>query len=215
MEGKACIPNETARRGLEGYHDHTIPLTARGEVQARDAGPKIIADIGLPDCVYHSGYVRAKRTLEGMLEHLPEEVRSKIRIYWKFELRERSSGARWLMTQEEYDKHFPWAEAQYRTIGPFLFQPPGGGESIADLVCGRVHSAVDTIFRDRPGQRVWLVCHGQVMRAARVLFERTPLEALDAVMASHAPNLGLIRYVYEEGSETPTRTHLYSTYTDL
>lgn len=211
MAGDFVLPNEGAREQLGEYYDHTIPLTDDGWRQARASGPPLVAELGLPDCVYHSGYVRPMQTLEGLFEHLDPDERARVRVYEKIDLRERDPGYIWHMTREEVARYFPWLDEYHRRIGKFQYRPPGG-ESLADLACGRVHGVLGTAFRDRPGQRAWFVCHGHVMRAFRFLMERIPLIDVDAIMREPIPNVAMIRYVYEEGNETPHRTHLNTVY---
>lgn len=207
MAGGYVLPDEAARERLGDYYDHTIPLTERGWQQARASGPLLVAALGLPDCVYHSGYVRPMQTLQGLFEHLTPEQRSRIRIYEKIDLRERDPGYIWHMTRAEAERYFPWLNEYHHRVGKFQYRPPGG-ESLSDLACNRVHGVLGTIFRDRPGERVWLICHGHVMRALRFLMERIPLTEVDAIMREPIANVGMIRYTYDEESERPHRTHL-------
>lgn len=53
--------------------DHSLPLTVRGEVQARAAGPTVRALIDGPVAAYVSPYVRAQRTF-ALLEVPTERV---------------------------------------------------------------------------------------------------------------------------------------------
>lgn len=206
-----ALPDQVAQRQLASLTDVTMPLTSEGWVQARRSSVPLIREIGFPDCVYHSGYQRAMETLEGLLSNVPISDRNRIRIYEKIELSERDPGYTWGMMAAEVEQHFPWYGPYYRSIGRFRARPPGG-ESIAQLATGRVHSMIGTVIRDRPGEVVWFICHGHVMRALRFNFERIPLAEVEAMVREPIPNVAVTRYVYEEDSERPVRTHLNLVY---
>ncbi len=213
MGGGFVLPDEAARIRLGDVYDHTVPLTDEGWRQARETGPRLIKTFGMPDCIYHSGYVRAEQTVEGLLEHLQPEERGQIRVYHKIELRERDPGYIWHMTKAEVDCHFPWMQEYHRRVGKFFYRPPGG-QSIAELADGRVHSMIGTAIRDRPGEVVWFVCHGHVARALRFNLERITIADTDAMVREPIPNVAVTRYVYEVCSETPVRTHLNTVFWD-
>ncbi|MBI3957114.1 MAG: histidine phosphatase family protein [Candidatus Kerfeldbacteria bacterium] len=205
------IPDEAARERIAEFYDHTIPLTDEGHRQSESTGPPLIQEFGMPDCVYHSGYVRAEQTVIGLLRHLPVSERERIRVYHKIELRERDPGYTWHMTYQEVEQHFPWLFEHHRRVGKFFYRPPGG-QSLAELADGRVHSILGTVARDRPGSSVWFVCHGGVIRALRFNLERTPLADVDDLFSEPIESCAVTRYVYEEGSEVPVRTHLNKVY---
>ncbi len=197
---------------LSGKYDHEIALTKKGHRQASQSGPKIFKAIGRPDYIYHSGYVRARETMEGLLNHLRPEQRKKIEIRESIKLRERDPGYTWHMTEGQVNGFFPW-HAEYRCrVGPLFYRPPGG-ESIIDVYNGRLYDLLQSIIRDRPGKVVWLVCHGHVIRAARILMERLSISRAQRMVEMDVPNVSVTRYVYEGPSSTkPTRTHLNKVY---
>ena len=200
-----------ARARLEDRYDHDIPLTEQGRQQALTSGPKIIADIGIPDFVYHSGYVRAEQTKDCLLAHLSPEHRARIQVRHSIKLRERDPGYTWHMTQAEIDQHFPWLKEYYRRAGKLFYRPPGG-ESILDVHDGRLHGLLNSVIRDRPGKIVWFVCHGHVIRAARILMERLTIPQAVAMVLEPVPNVAVTRYVYAPGATGPERTHLTKVY---
>ncbi len=205
------LPDAASVAQLGDKYDHDIPLTERGRQQALNSGPKIIADIGLPDFVYHSGYVRAEETLDLILSHLTPEARGGIQIRHSIKLRERDPGYTWHMAQPEVDQHFPWLSEYHRRVGKLFYRPPGG-ESIIDVHDGRLHGLLNSVIRDRPGKIVWFVCHGHVMRAARILMERISIPEACKMVEEPIENLALTRYVYQPGSTKPVRTHLTHTH---
>jgi len=205
------LQDEEAVARLDGKYDHDIPLTERGHQQALISGPRIMADIGIPDFFYHSGYVRAQQTKDCLLADLPSEQRAKIQVRHSIKLRERDPGYTWHMTQAEVDRHFPWIKEYYRRAGKLFYRPPGG-ESILDVHDGRLHGLLNSVIRDRPGKTVWFVCHGHVMRAARILMERLTIAEAGAMVLEPVLNVAVTRYVYARGASGPRRTHLNKVY---
>ncbi len=205
------LQNEQALARLENRYDHDIPLTDEGRWQALASGPKIMADIGIPDFVYHSGYVRAEQTKECLLAHLPPDQRAKIQVRHSVKLRERDPGYTWHMTQAEVEQNFPWIREYYRRAGKLFYRPPGG-ESILDVHDGRLHGLLNSVIRDRPGKVVWFVCHGHVIRAARILMERLTIPQAGAMVLEPVFNVGVTRYVYAQDATGPQRTHLNEVY---
>lgn len=206
------LPNDAARDALRDeaqtlLYDQSIPLTANGFEHALNAGPAFIEAFGVPDCIFHSGYVRASMTRQALLMSLPEATRDGIAIFQKLEIRERDVGYIWHMIESEIKIAFPWLTETHARMPKLLFRPPGG-ESFADLLCGRLHSFMGTLVRDRPGKKIWCICHGNTMRAFQLLMERTPINEIDTVLRAPVPHLAVTRYVYAEGSDEPTRTHL-------
>lgn len=211
IEDHHFLPDAAALAQLGDKYDHEMPLTEHGCRQAENSGPRIMADIGRPDFIYHSGYVRAEQTVEKLLAHLPPEQRSSIQIRHSIKLRERDAGYTWHMTQAEVDRYFPWLKEYHRRVGELFYRPPGG-ESIIDVHDGRLHGLLNSVIRDRPGKIVWFVCHGHVMRAARILMERLSLPQASAMVEEPIPNLAITRYVYSHGTTKPERTHLSQVY---
>lgn len=192
---------------LGDLYDHDIPLTDRGVWQARESAERIISRYGLPNYVYHSDYVRARHTARLLLEHLSQATRDQIKVRHNLRLRERDPGYTWHMTEDEINRYFPWYQDYYRRIGK-LFARPVGGESIMDVHDGRLHTFLNTVIRDRAGQIVWVVCHGHVKRAARILMERLTHEQAEAMIEEPIPNLAVTAYEYDLCGTGPTRTLL-------
>lgn len=90
-----------------------------------------------------------------------------------------------------------------------LFHLPGG-ESIADL-CQRVDRVTETLVRSASGKNVLLVCHGELMWAVRVRFERLRPDEFNRLDTStdpthHIHNCQILHYSRENpmtGEESP------------
>jgi len=81
-----------------------------------------------------------------------------------------------------------------------------------DVYDGRLYNLLGAIIRDRVGRTVWLVCHGHVMRAARIMMDRLTIPEAHRMADEPIPNVAVSRYTYEPGATRPTRTHLNRVY---
>ena len=100
-------------------------------------------------------------------------------------VRERDPGFTYDMTEAEAEAAFPWLNEYWHTFGGFFARPPGG-ESLADVV-GRVHTFLNTLFRDRAGQKVMVVTHGGTIRCFRFALERWDYEQAAHRLAGPVP----------------------------
>ena len=119
--------------------DWKIPLSARGEQQARAAGRRIQTLIGADDApvlFYVSPYKRTKQTLAHL--HLPHPI-----LYTREEprLREQDFG-----NFQDLQK-IQQAKRDRPKFGRFFYRFPHGGESGAD-VFDRVSAFTGTLLRD-------------------------------------------------------------------
>lgn len=155
---------------LRGTHTAHWPLTKKGIEQAKATGVflnKMCREHSMFfDRMYVSSYSRAMKTA-GLLEI--------IRAEWIIDPRitERDWGDLDNYTEEERREKFAQA-ITLRTVEPF-FWAPHNGESFKDLII-RIRDFIDTLVRaDVPN--VIVVCHGEVMKAFRILFQQmTPME---------------------------------------
>lgn len=197
--GSIYFPSEEARAPVQGIPDHKIELTPHGHQQAQATGIELRKRFGVPDYVYHSEYARTVQTMEGILEAYTEAERDSMQIRSNLYLRERDPGYTYDMTDGEVDRHFPYFKAYWDMKGGFFARPPGG-ESLADVV-QRIQAFLDTIFRDREGQRVFVVMHGLVLRCFRYLLEHWTYEQGEAWPEGQEPkNCGIT--VYARNKET-------------
>eukprot|EP01114_Cavostelium_apophysatum_P016733 TRINITY_DN4817_c0_g1_i1.p1 TRINITY_DN4817_c0_g1~~TRINITY_DN4817_c0_g1_i1.p1 ORF type:complete len:353 (+),score=45.77 TRINITY_DN4817_c0_g1_i1:44-1060(+) len=144
-------------------HSSSYRLTDKGVEQAKVAGKWIKENISENfDRYYTSEYVRAMETAS--LLGLPNA-----KWYTEIVLRERDKGlldnVSWVERNEKY------GEEMERRKRDSFFWAPLGGESMANI-CNRIDHTFNTLRRECSGQRVIIVCHGEVMWAFRCRIER-------------------------------------------
>lgn len=184
-ESEGNVANRRSKRGDDSlYSDEFLSrhssqwrLTDKGIAQAQQAGKWIRANLGGFDRYYVSEYLRAKETAYHL--QLPEAS-------WNAEiyLRERDWGALDVMTVADREREYAHSMRR-RDIDPFFWGPPSG-ESLAQL-CLRVDRVLDTLHRETEGQRVIIVCHGEVMWAFRMRLERLSVQRFLELDASREP----------------------------
>lgn len=190
------FPDNESRSGVMGIPDHKISLTERGVDQARKTGIYLHERFGVPDYLYHSGYERTVQTSKGILDAFSDDERKKVRVLMNPSIREREPGYTYDMTQQEADCHFPYLAQHWKTFGGFFARPPGG-ENMFD-VTERVYTFLNMLFRDRPGQKVWVVTHGGTLKAFRFVLERwTYDQALQWAPGESPHNCGITWYEYD------------------
>lgn len=155
---------------LRGTHTAHWPLTKKGIGQAKKTGlflnQLILNEKMYFDKMYVSSYARAMQTA-GHLDL--------IRSNWLVDTRisERDWGVLDRMTEEERQQKFGEA-IKMRTVEPFFWAPPGG-EMFRELII-RVRDFIDSLYR-ADIQNAIVVCHGEVMKAFRIIFlQMTPME---------------------------------------
>lgn len=198
--GKIYFVDDAARSRVQGIPDHQIPLTNNGWEQARQTGRALAALPFSFDYAYHSGYERTRQTLEGILEAFTPEARAAINVRHNLFIRERDPGYAYDMTEEEALDAFPHLHEYWLTFGGFFARPPGG-ESIAD-VCARVHTVLDSFFRDRAGENLLVTTHGGTIRAFRFLLERWEYNRAIRWSPDEPPkNCSVTTYEYDRDSQ--------------
>jgi len=194
-KGSVYFADDAARRVVRGTPDHLVELTAAGHEQAMQTGVAVRERFGLFDYVYTSGYTRTVETADGLLAAYSDTERAQMKVRMNLFLRERDPGHAYDMTEAEAEAAFPWLNDYWRTFGGFMARPPGG-ESLADVV-GRVHRFLDTLFRDRPGQKILVVTHGGTIRCLRFALERWSYEQAERWPPGQSPvNCGVTTYRY-------------------
>jgi broad specificity phosphatase PhoE len=168
-------------------HSWLWRLTDLGISQAEAAGDWLREEFGGFDRYYTSAYLRAKETAL----HLGFEGAE-----WRQEiyLRERDRGDIDVMPAAERERRYE-ESLSLQQRDPLLWSPPNG-ESLAQL-CLRVDRVLDTLHRETEGQRVVIVCHGEVMWAFRLRLERLSLDefnALDADPSERIRNCQVLHY---------------------
>ena len=151
-----------------GRHSRSYRLSEKGREQAIQAGKwlqeEFLKEGKTFDRFITSEYSRAMET--AALLNLPDAV-----WYRNFYLTERDWGDIEASPESERNEKFKDALSM-RRIEPFFWRPPNG-ESLAEL-CLRLDRVLQTLHREYSGMCVIIVCHGEVMRAFRILLERMP-----------------------------------------
>lgn len=162
--------DHTLLERLRGTHTASWPLTKKGIEQAKKTGIFLNTlcndrDIYF-DEMYVSSYARAMQTANNL---------DLIRPEWSVDTRitERDWGELDRLTDEERQEKFGEA-LKMRTVEPYFWAPPNG-ESFKKLNI-YIRDFIDSLHRVT-GQNVIVVCHGEVMKAFRIVFlQMTPME---------------------------------------
>ncbi|PIQ91371.1 MAG: hypothetical protein COV70_04005 [Parcubacteria group bacterium CG11_big_fil_rev_8_21_14_0_20_39_22] len=153
---------------LGGRHTRSFRLSEKGRGQAAQAGKWLKEEfthgdnVPIFDRYITSEYVRAMET--SALLDLPDAT-----WFRNFYLTERDWGDLELCPDDERSEKYGKA-MRMRNTEPFFWKPPNG-ESFAEL-CLRLDRVLFTLHRECSEMKVVIVCHGEVMRAFRVLIER-------------------------------------------
>jgi 2,3-bisphosphoglycerate-dependent phosphoglycerate mutase len=206
--GHAHYQDDEARQAVRGIPDYKIPLTEEGHRQAKLTGEALIQRFGRPDYLYHSGYKRTQDTAQAILEACTPEDRARIQVRENPFIRERHAGYTYDMTAAEAERYFPFFQEHWETHGQFIAEPPGGESLIS--VLERVYLFNGTLFRDRVGQKVFVVTHGGTLRCFRYWLEHWSYEdALRWPEGQSPENCGYT--VYEPNEEGRLKLAEYNT----
>lgn len=180
--------SKASRRGDHSFftlefkkrHSRTFRLTDQGVRQAVAAGDWLKAKVQMPlDRFYVSDCIRAMETAAYM-DLLGAEWRM------DFQLRERDLALMDNCSEDEKKRLFELENSQY-AIDPFLYRPAGGGESIAELCLRLKTDFVAHLGRECSDKRVVVACHGHVMRAFQLIFEKLGNDDFIRLDASDEP----------------------------
>lgn len=189
--------DEYARNKVRGMADEEVPLTEAGKSQARVTGHVLKQSFGLFDYVYHSGYLRTQQTVDEILKNYSETEKDRMKVRMSSFVRERDPGYAYDMTESEAKRNFPWMHEYWKTFGGFFAVPPGG-ESLAQVV-ERIYLFMDTIFRDRAGQKILVVTHAGAIRSFRFLLEHWDFNQAMKFSTEQKPlNCGVTVYEYDK-----------------
>lgn len=143
-------------------HTSQYRLTEKGKKQAEEAGRFLKTKYSEFDAYYTSGYLRAMETaaLLGLND-----------VLWRQDiyLREREMGVLGTHTSADVKRIFMSSTERYSKHDALYWTPPGG-ESYADTAL-RVDRFLDKLARDHSGQRVLVVCHGNIMKTFKIRLE--------------------------------------------
>lgn len=167
-------------RAEDRHPDHRIPLSEEGEGQALRSGPFLRMKFGLPDAVIHSGHLRTRQTMRGVMGAYGG---APIPAHEDRRFREREAGHAYLMLREEVEKHFPYQQPYWDLVGDY-YARPAGGESLADMLEKRLIPALSDLFKRFSGKHVFVFTHGRVIQCARVYLDELNLEQVEAFFRS-------------------------------
>ena len=196
-KGSVYFADDAARRVVRGVSEQSVELSPAGREQAQQTGLAIRKRFGAFDYVYTSGYARTVQTAQGLLAAYPASELATTNVRMNIFIRERDPGFTYDMTQAEAEAAFPWLNEYWQTFGGFMARPPGG-ESLADVL-GRVHTFLDTLFRDRSGQKILVITHGGTIRCFRFLLERWGYD--DVSLWPSPSNCGVTTYRSADGED--------------
>jgi broad specificity phosphatase PhoE len=177
--------------------DMDVPLSARGESQARTLGEWLgrLPEDERPTHTMSSPYVRAQTTARLALEAAgcpPHEIDVEI----DERLREREFGVLDRLTRAGIAEHYPEQAAARAFLGKFYHRPPGG-ESWADVAL-RLRSLLDSVGRQYAGDRLLVVSHQVVILVMRYLLERlSEAELLSIDRAQELANCSVAEFDFD------------------
>ncbi len=177
--------------------DADVPLSARGERQARALGDWFAAQPTgeQPTLVLASPYLRAQQTARIALS-AAQLWRDEETLTIDERLREREFGILDRLTYAGITAKYPEQAEMRRLLGKFYHRPPGG-ESWCDVIL-RLRSLLDTLTREGRGERILLVCHSVVILCLRYLLERMDEEEiLEVDRTSEVANCSVTSYAFD------------------
>jgi len=152
---------------LNGSHSRSYRLSKLGQEQAISAGNWIREELLEKDGIAFDRFITSEYT-RAMETSVFLDLKDSS-WYRSFYLTERDWGDLDSLPEDMKEEKFGEA-MKMRITEPFFWRPPNG-ESFADL-CLRLDRVLATLHRECSDKRVIIVCHGEVMRAFRVLIER-------------------------------------------
>jgi len=173
------VPGQAVRdKSMRRERSHEVELTDHGMEQALLTGRHLAAHHGYFDAVFVSPWRRATHTLELLLDAYPLSERARLERETRLDerLRDRDPGIIAFMDRDDIARHHPEELRRLDIEGPYFYRP-SGGESWADVTM-RCYSIINTIFRDRPDQRILVVTHGLVILSFRKVLERVTHERI-------------------------------------
>lgn len=157
--------------------DYKQRLSKKGieqAIQAREWINKNLDDVGKFDAYFVSSFYRARETAATISANNPE-------IKWEIDdrLAERNWGVHGPLTIAERKELYEVTE-KLMCGDPFhaAFE---GGESIWGVKNERIRNLMNTWAREQDGKKILVVTHGDLIRAARVGFERILPEEFESI----------------------------------
>ncbi len=186
-----------------GIPNHNLPISQKGEGQAKEAAKVLYSKFGRPDVILHSGFTRTLQTAK--IIHNEMITRSEldghtltVELEQNHLLRERDAGYAFELTEAEKEKHFSYLDDYWKFEGNWFAVPPGGESfiQVMDRVSTFLHmlSLVEK-YRDKT---IYAVTHGGTMRAFQMLAEKVPFDKADELIIN-AKNCEIHAYQFNRG----------------
>lgn len=144
--------------------DRDTPLSEIGFEQAQKTGLALRKIFGMPDIIFHSGYLRAEQTAREIFSAYKKNEKKKIKFLVDDSIRERAVGHVYNMPESEARKFFPWIKNYRELFSDFDFCPPGG-ESLVEVV-DRVRDFINFLVSAHSGKTIFIVSHGRAIQCA-------------------------------------------------
>ena len=174
--------------------DAEVPLTERGQAQARALGEWLgaLPEDERPQVVITSPYLRARETWRIAAEASGVEQPAPST---DDRLVDRLMGDLEMHTRAAVTRRFPDEAKRRAEAGEYRYCPPGG-ESFADIEV-RLGAFLDDLHRDHAGERVIVVAHDAVVLMMRAVIERLEWEQVVEAerAAGNVRNASLSRFV--------------------
>jgi len=188
-----------ARIAVEG-RDVDVPLSPRGEVQARALGRWFATEPehSRPEVVICSPYARAQMTGELIRRAGGLSLAEGQSFIADERLREKEFGMLDRLTTTGIAQLYPEQAEARRLLGKFYYRPPSG-ESWCDVIL-RLRSALDHISLHHGGRRVLVLTHQVVVLCLRYLIENLSEETILAIdREGDIANCGITEYRFDPG----------------
>src|SRR3989344_3628077 len=150
---------------IKGLRNADIPLSSKGNLQAKKTGIFLSKKYGHFDAIFASPFKRALDTAKLIAKSLP-----KSNIIIEERIREKEFGMSDGLTPDEIRGIFPHEYARRLKEKKYYYRPIGG-ESYPDVNL-RIWSFLNTLVREYPKANVLVVSHSAVMLCFRKLLEK-------------------------------------------
>lgn len=193
--GKLFLERRDQVPDAERRPDHRLILSEEGERQAQKSGPFLRRMFGLPDAAIHSGHVRTRQTLHGVMHAYGD---AKFPVIEERRWRERESGYTYLLPRPDIEQNFSYLQPYWNLVGDYYSRPPGG-ESLADVLEKRLTAAFVDLYRRCAGKRVFIFTHGRIIQCARMYLDELNLEQIEVFLADkeqNPKNCSIMTYKY-------------------
>lgn len=179
LDGALFITDPSLLEAVAKIPDHKIALTEHGIAQAAATAASLKSSIGVPDVVFHSGYLRTKQTAAGLLGAYDPGT---IVVKENLALREREGGYTHVLLAADAQNYFPYLQDYWSVVGG-LFARPVGGESLMDVIEQRLKPFLQMLFADYADKTVVLVTHGRVIQCLRFILDEMTWEEMEAFLS--------------------------------